>query len=202
MTTVYDLTIQQGKTLERLVRVETVPIVYKAITAISKAAPVRITSAAHGVVDGWRVALTGLAAGPIELNASKIPPRDRDFHQSTLVSSSIIELNEVSSADLDAYVSGGFLVYYTPVSLAGCSARMQIKNKVGGEELLLLTTGNGRLVLDDAAKTVLMIVDATTMAAITWKKGVYDLELVDGSNVVTLILTGSVTVEREVTTAP
>lgn len=202
MTTTYDLIIQQGKTLERLVRVETVPVVYKAITAISKAAPCRITSAGHGVVDGWRVAITGLAEGPIELNASKIPPRDRDFHQATLVSSSILELNEVSSADLDAYVSGGFLVYYTPVSLAGCAARMQIKNKVGGTELLLLTTSNGRLVLDDAAKTVLMIVDATTMAAITWKKGVYDLELIDGSNVVTLILTGSVTVEREVTTAP
>lgn len=202
MTTTYDLIIQQGKTLERLVRVETVPVVYKAITAISKAAPCRITSPAHGAVDGWRVAVTGLASGPIELNASKIPPRDRDFKAATVVSSSIVELNEVSSADLDAYVSGGFLVYYTPVSLSGCAARMQIKNKVGGEQLLLLTTGNGRLVLDDAAKTVLMIVDATTMAAITWKKGVYDLELVDGSDVVTLILTGSVTVEREVTTAP
>lgn len=47
-----DLTIQQGKTFALVLRWETEPIVYKAITAITLTAPARLTVTDHGAQDG------------------------------------------------------------------------------------------------------------------------------------------------------
>ena len=56
----YDLVIKQGKTFSKVLRWEAPPIIYKPITAITNAAPVRITSANHGIIDGWRVAIVSV----------------------------------------------------------------------------------------------------------------------------------------------
>ena len=73
-----DLTIQQGKTFTLVLRWETEPIVYKAITAIAQTAPVRITAAGHGLVDGWRAAVVSVK-GMAEINAENTPPRGDDY---------------------------------------------------------------------------------------------------------------------------
>ncbi|MBK8773002.1 MAG: hypothetical protein IPM06_21575 [Rhizobiales bacterium] len=57
-----DLKMRQGKTFSLIVRWATLPFVHAAITAITKAAPAVITSSAHGVPDGWRVAVVSAAA--------------------------------------------------------------------------------------------------------------------------------------------
>ena len=88
-----------------------------------------------------------------------------------------------------------------PIPLTGYTARMQVRANVAAQDVLLeLTTENGRLVIDEANGEAAIALDADTTAACTWRKGVYDLELVppDGKNVIRLV-EGQITVSREVT---
>lgn len=194
-----DLVIEQGKTFSKTLRWETGPVVYKAITGITQAAPARITSPSHGVVSGWRVAVVSVK-GMTQINASSTPPKAKDYNKATVIDSSTVELNAVNAADFKAYTSGGYLQYNTPVDMTGYTARMAIKDKIGGTVLLSLTTVNSRIVLDNTAKTIRLLVAATDTAAITWAKGVYDLEMVSASGEVTSLMSGSVSVVKEVTT--
>lgn len=199
-----DLPIIQGKTFSRVVRWETSPFVYKPITGITKAAPAVVTCVGHGVPDGWRVAVVS-AQGMTEINASN-PPKEREFVKATVLTPDTLELNTVNSAEYTAYTSGGYIQYYTPVSLSGFTARMQIKNRVGGTVLASSDVDDAPLnviwiALSTAAYTISFTIDATDTAAFTWVKGVYDLELISGSGVVTQVLTGLVSVTKEVTTA-
>jgi hypothetical protein len=91
-------------------------------------------------------------------------------------------------------------VYYAPRALSGSTARMKVKTKVGGTTLLTLTTENGGITLNTTAMTIELLVSATDTAALTWKKGVYDLELVSASGVVEALFAGTVTVAPEITT--
>lgn len=197
--TTENLTVQQGKTFSQLVRWETSPIIYKPITAITKAAPVGITCTAHGIPDGWNVAVVSVK-GMTQINASALPPKAKDYHKATVVNTNTVELNDVNSADYSTYTSGGYLQFNTPVDLTGFTARMTVRNKVGGTELLSLTTENLKLVIDPVAYTIKLILSATETAALTWTKGVYDLEMVSPTGFVTAILSGSITVTKEVTT--
>lgn len=192
-----DLTIEQGKTFERLVRWETLPFIYKTITNITQGAPCRITATAHGVPSGWRVGVAG-AKGMTDINAS-VPPLDSELHVATVIDANTLELNELSTADFAPYTSGGSLFYYYPANLTGYIARMQIKDKVGGTELMLLNTSNTRLVIDDVNSTISIEIAAVDTAAITWKRGVYDLEVESPVGVVTMLLTGKIRVVDEVT---
>lgn len=206
MATTKDIAILQGKTFALVLRWETSPIVYKAISAISLAsgAP-RLTVTGHGLPDGWRCAVQRVL-GMTPINAKSSPPKDKDYNKVTVIDPNTIELNEVSPVDdagveWPAYTSGGFIRYSTPASLAGFTARMSIKDKVGGTLLFSLTTENSRIALDNTGKTITLTIDAADTEAITaWTKGVYDLEMVSGSGVVTLVMSGKVTVSKEITT--
>ena len=71
-----DLYLQQGKTQPLVLRCETVPIVYKTISAIQKSAPVRMTlNNTTGLLDGWRVAVTGVK--DIDTEANKVKDKER-----------------------------------------------------------------------------------------------------------------------------
>jgi hypothetical protein len=194
-----NLVIQQGKTFELPVRWEVVPIIYKQITGITRSAPAVVSCPGHGIPDGWRVAVTSVV-GMTKINASNTPPKDSDYVIATLSDEDSVELNTVNSSLFKEYVSGGYLQYYTPQDLASFSARMSIKNKVGGTELLSLTTENGRIVIDNTQKTITLLLEADDTELLSWKSGVYDLELVSLGGVVTALLYGSVTVTPEVTT--
>lgn len=199
MATAFNITILQGKTYNQVVRWESAPIVYKPISGITQAAPAQITATAHGVPAGWRVAIVSVK-GMLQINAKNTPPRSSDYHAATVVSANSISLNDVNSSDYSPYTSGGYLQYNTPVDMTAFTARMTIKDKIGGTALETMTTANSKIVLDNTAKTITLSLDAVTTAAYTWTKGVYDLEMVSAGGVVTAILTGSVTVSKEVTT--
>lgn len=194
-----DFTIEQGKTFSQLLRWEAPPIIYKPITAITQAAPVSITSTAHGIPDGWRVAVVSVK-GMTQLNAQNTPPKDKDYHRVTVVDVDTIEINNVNSADFKPYTSGGYLQFNTPIDLTGFTARMTVKDKVGGTELLTLTTENGGINIDTANYVITLTVSAIDTEAMTWKKGVYDLEMVSATDEVTALLAGTIIVSREVTT--
>lgn len=199
MATKHDIVIQQGKTFNQVVRWESTPIVYKLITGITQAAPAQITATGHGVPAGWRVAIVSVK-GMLGINAKNTPPRSSEYHAATVVSANAISLNDVNSSDYSPYTSGGYVQYNTPVDMAGFAARMTIKDRVGGTVLETLTNANAKIVLDNTAKTITILLDAATTAAYTWVKGVYDLEMVSAGGVVTAILSGNVTVTKEVTT--
>jgi hypothetical protein len=136
-----------------------------------------------------------------EINAKSNPPAATDYRKGTVLTADTVELNDVNSSDFTPYTSGGFLQYLTPVDMAGFKGRLAVKDKAkGGTELIRLTTENGGIVIDNAAKTILLFIDAVATAAITWLKGYYDLEIEDTSGIVTPLLRGKVTVMQEITT--
>lgn len=197
-----DLVIEQGKTFSRTIRWESTVLAWKAITAIGQVAPMLVTATGHGAPDGWKAAITNVL-GMLNANAAHTPPWDSEFQPLTFVGANQVAFNGVSAAGFDPYVSGGYLVYYVPVSLATMTARMKIKDRLGGTTLVTLATppvsGSG-FVIDDTAKTITLTITAVDTAAFTWTDGVYDLEMVDSSNAaVVAILSGNVTVIDEVT---
>jgi hypothetical protein len=194
-----DLEITQGATFAFVLRWEKLPVVYKPISGITKAAPCVVTAVSHGVPDGWRVAVVS-TRGMDQLKATKKPPKDSEYHRATVLTGSTIELNNVNAADFSAYVSGGYLQYYTPADLAGFTARMSIKDRVGGTELVSLTTENDGIVIDAAAYTITLNIAAVATAALSAGARVYDLEMVSPDGVVTPLMYGAATVSTEVTT--
>jgi hypothetical protein len=199
MSTKLALEIKKGKTYSRSLRWEAQPIIYRPITAISQTAPVRITSVGHGVPAGWRVAIVSVR-GMTQINAENQPPEDSDFRPATVIDADHIELNTVNAADFKNYTGGGYIQFNTPVDLTGYTARMSIKDKVGGTVLLSLTTENSKIELEATDCIIRLKLSATETAALTWKKGVYDLELQSPTGVVTELLSGDVAVVDEVTT--
>jgi hypothetical protein len=198
MTAKLNFVIQQGKTFQHILRWESPTLVYAPISAIAKQAPLSLTATAHGMPDGWRAAIIE-AKGMPEFNAS-IPPKDSELRQAKAVDANTIEFNTLSSKHSPTYTGNGYLVYYAPRALSGSTARMKVKTKVGGTTLLTLTTENGGITLNTTAMTIELLVSATDTAALTWKKGVYDLELVSASGVVEALFAGTVTVAPEITT--
>ena len=196
----HTLIIEKGRTLEQVVRWESEPFLYAEIANISNSSPVVITTTTpHGIPDGWRVAIVG-AKGLTSLNSTSNPPAVKDFRRAAARTVNSIEFNALSTALDPLYTTGGSIQFYTPVLLGGYTARLSIKNRVGGTLLLSMTSTNGKIVLDNVNSKITITLTPAETAAITWKSGVYDLELESPTGVVTAILTGSVSIMQEVTT--
>lgn len=195
---VLDLTIYQGRTFQYVLRWETAPVVYKAITGITRAAPVTLTVPSHGLSTGWYVAVTDVG-GMTEINVTSNSPRASDYKQVTVIDSNTISINSISSAGFGAYTSGGYIRYNTPKSLDSAVARMHIRNRVGGVLLQSLSSVSGEIVLDDVNHTVTLNLTDDITKAITYTKGVYDLEIEDSTGNTYPVLAGSVTVVPEIT---
>ena len=186
-----DFIIRKGETFSKVIRWAVPPIVWKPITAVSQTAPVRLTVPGHGCPPGWSVEVE-----------SKCSLREIDGlkSQATVIDPNTIELNTVNGSCLKAYKGGAVLRYYTPVDMTGMSARMAIKDKVGGAELLRLSTLNGTIQIDVAECSIRLILGADVTEALGWKSGVYDLELETSMGVVSRLLEGKISVVDEVTT--
>ena len=194
----YDLTIRRGETFIRTVRWASAPYVFKPITGITQAAPAVVTATAHGVPDGWRVAVVSVK-GMTQINAQSTPPRDSEYYKAKVLTANTLQLDGVNAADFKPYTSGGYLQFATPVDMTGYTARMQIRDKVGGTLLLTLTSANGGLTIDTTKSSVTITISATATAGFIWNRGVYDLEMVSADGRVTTIVEGSVKVTPEVT---
>ena len=200
-----DFEILIGSTWGYVIRWGTTPIVRKPITNIdlSLGAP-RLSVSSHGLFEGWGVAVYGVKS-PRQINAVNNPPEGSDYHSATVIDTGTIELNDVTPVDENgqewpAYTSGGFIQYDTPVDLTGYTARMSIKDKIGGAVLHSLTTENNGIDIDPAAKTITLSIPAADTEDFTWSRGVYDLEMVSPAGKVTRIISGRIALSREVTT--
>lgn len=193
-----DLTILQGDTFSFPVKWETEPIVYKAITAITQAAPVVITAPSHGVPNGWRVAVT-VVSGMTDINAEHTPPATSDYQLATVLTGDTISLNKVNSADYGAYTSGGYVQYYTPVDPSGYSAAMTIRDSIGGTELFTLSTDLSTITLDSSIMAFVLFIAPADTTSFTWATGVYDLVVTAPDGTVSTLLYGDVEVIDGVT---
>ena len=87
----------------------------------------------------------------------------------------------------------------TPVDLTNYTARMHVRSDVESDVILVNLVSPTNITLGGAAGTIVITIDATTTAGYAFTEGVYDLELVDGSGVVTRLIYGGVEVTPEVT---
>lgn len=88
----------------------------------------------------------------------------------------------------------------TPIDLAGCSAKMQIRETAANSTVLMeLSTSNGRITITPASGQIVLYIsdeDTDTMPA---GKFVYDLELYHLDQTTTRLIEGKVSVHAAVT---
>lgn len=191
-----DIVIKQGKTFSYVFRWGVEPVVYKQITAIPNTAPATLTVPSHGLPPSWAAAIESVE-GMTDLNAQDSPPRARDYYRTETVDPNTVQLPDVNPAQFDEYESGGYIRYYTPVDLAGYSARMKIKMMPGGEEYLSIESPTD-IVLDNVEKTITVTIAADVTAALDFVHARYDLEMVINDNVYE-IAAGDVELIKEIT---
>lgn len=207
----HPITLVRGKTFSLVIRWEQeTPIISKPITAISFATGFpRLTVASHGLTDGWRSAVVRVDA-PKQINAPNDTPRQSDYRETTVIDASTIEYNGLvpvtDGREWAAYTSNGFVQYHTPKDLAGYAIRVKVKDKVGGTVLLSTEAGDTPLnlitaVADNATKGIAIEIPATATEALTWSKGVWEVEGESSTGKVDSIIAPSpVTVGDEVVT--
>jgi hypothetical protein len=191
-----NLQIIKGKTFKPVIRYETLPFIYKPISAIAQQAPARITAEGHNLTEGWRTAIVSVK-GVTRINSKNTPPKDSDFYKVHFIDQDTIEINSLNLSEDRPYISGGYLQYYTPFDLSGATAEMKIRN-ASGDVIATLSSAGNSIILDNVAKTITLFLSATTTAAFTESSGVYDLELTKNT-IVYEVCRGSVTILNEVT---
>jgi hypothetical protein len=203
--------IVRGKTFRLLIRWESAPMVSKAITTISVATGFpRLTVPSHGMPNGWEGVIVGVQ-GMKQINADNNPVRVSDFREFTVIDPNTLELNGVVPVDGNgrewaAYTSGGFVQYNTPKDLATQTIRVKVKDKVGGTVLLSTEASDSPLNLitvtaDNATKSIWIEIDAAVTEALTWDKGVWEVEGESTAGVVEpIVYVSPVTVGDEVVT--
>ena len=197
------LVIRQGETFNHVIMWATSEMVYKPISAIPSVAPLRLTVVSHELVTDVPVAVTAVK-GMVELNAEVDEDGTVDesaYVPATRIDQDTIELNSVNGAGFKPYVSGGYIQYRKPVDLSSYpTARMTIKDRVGGTVLMELTSATGDIVISNTTKKITVVISDEDTAAITWKRGVYDLEVEAYDGTVVRLDWGTVEVSREITT--
>ncbi|WP_339731394.1 hypothetical protein [uncultured Pseudomonas sp.] len=194
-----DIVITRGKTFEFGFLYADDELVYKPITAMPSAAPVRLTVAGHGIPDGWPVQVSCVKA-PADLNSN-----DGEHYFIKVIDVDTIELNNVNAHCWKAYSGSGLVVFPKPVDLTGWSCRAQVRDKVGGTVLFSWHSDpaenpDGEAVVDVALGAFFLKMDADTAKGLDWKRGIYDAEAIaPGGEVYPLTAISSVTVEDEVT---
>jgi hypothetical protein len=98
-------------------------LIYKAITAISKADPALVTMAAHGFVEGDTVKIQGVS-GMTEVN-------DKIFTV-TNPTTDAFQLSSVDASIFTDYTAGGFAQKYTDFSYPACVTFFEQKLLMGG----------------------------------------------------------------------
>lgn len=90
---------------------------------------------------------------------------------------------------------------YSPHSLAGCTARMQIRKAVGQPILVDMSTENGSITLEAGGEEgrLDIVMSAAQTSALNLRKAVYDLEITFSSGEVVRLIQGKVSISPNVT---
>ena len=199
---VVDITIVKGKTFEFMYRYADSDLVYLPILGMPSTAPVRLNVASHGIPDGWPVRIEDLRR-PEGLSSDEAGCDSHYF--ATVVDFNTIELNQVSVSGSRPWAGGGVVVFNRPFDLSGCSARMQVRDRVDGALLLSLssdpmTLRDGSIQIDTGLAALIVKLEPAKTALLSWVRGTYDLELITpGGDVYPVAAVSKVTVSPEVT---
>ena len=186
------LSLRLGATADIPIRVESDELTFAPITAMTKSAPVNITVVGHGIPDGWRAAILN-AGGMTELNATWNAIRDNDFHRISVLDVDTVAFPGITSRGFRTYTGGGDLAYYLPKDLSSYTgARMDIKRATGGAVLASLNTDDGTIEIDAPNNAVWLHVTPTTLVELAAGDYVFDIELIDGTDVLALCSAESV----------
>ena len=170
--------IRKGSAENIPIRIESSAWAYAGITAIAQSAPLRVTAPAHGIPDGWRVAIANVKAVG-DFAAQNNPPKDSDLHPVTVADADTIEFNAINGAAFRAHTSGGQLAWRLPIDLGQYeSARMNVRDKVGGALLASYTTGTGELEIDGANTALWLRLSEEQTIALGNRSRVFDIELI------------------------
>jgi len=86
------------------------------------------------------------------------------------------------------------------MNLSGYTGRMQIRDAAGGASTYLdATSANGMIAVNGPAGVVTVTVGADVTDPMTWKNGVYDLEVTNGATNVIRLAEGFASFSAEVT---
>jgi len=182
------LSIRKGSTFRWTLRPETAVQKYIPITAITMTETgVRITAAAHGMIEGWRCRVTR-CKGLTRLNTvDEDHPRASDYFQVTVIDADTVEINTQNTTGDKAYTGGGILQYGVPMDLTGCVVRAQIR-PTAGSSTLMLDLGLYATINAALARIDFVVPDEIT-SAVVGTNGVLSVELEDSAGgVITLPL--------------
>ena len=192
------LKIVKGATFRKQLRYESEPYIYKPITAIDSSAPCRLHVPDHGLLQDQLFFVQG-ASGLVKLNSESLDTAV--WFRATVESKDVVSINKVNARAYPAHTPNtGDLIYRTVVDLTGYTARMAIKDKVGGTVLCSLTTQNNGIAIDAVNQYIILEIADTLTTTFDWVKGVYDLEICSPTGVVIRLIEGEVAVSKEVTT--
>ncbi|GAA0721374.1 hypothetical protein [Dokdonella soli] len=188
------LSVGQGTTFTRVYRWSAPPLIYKPVTAVPSLTPLTLTVTAHGVPNGWPVALTALG-GLAALNASNWPPAPSDYLTATVVDTNTLAFTDVDASRVGTYTSGGTIAYLTPVPLTGVTGTLTILQPQGPPFTLtppfppalptpILTIA---AVVTPAAQTISIMLTAAQTQALASGQYTYTLEVTDSTGAVTLL---------------
>jgi hypothetical protein len=151
-----------------------IPTVKRAISAITKANPGKVTAPAHGFVTGDKIYVSKLKGmGQADNRAYTITALDADNFTIG-----------IDTSAYDAYVSGGIADNGKPIDLTGHTARMEFRAKeTDASAVLSLTTANGGITLGGTAGTVTFKITEAQAIALTLAQGVHELVLIDAASV-------------------
>ncbi len=185
--------IYQGSTFNEVLRWESPTKVYAPISGITKAAPVVISSVAHGMPNGWRFKVTNVL-GMKEINSVE------EYYTATDATADSVTINSLNTLGYTDYTSGGVIEYNEPIDLTGLTARMQVRAKLEDPLVILeLTTENSKIAIDTVNKTITLNISATDTALLDFSSATYSLELVSSGGVVTPFCNGTLSLIKEVT---
>jgi hypothetical protein len=84
-----------------------------------------------------------------------------------------------------------------PLDLTGYTAELRISSSRGGTADYVATSADD-LSIDELGGVITATIPATATDALEFEKGVWELDMTDGSGVVTRLLMGSVTVQQRI----
>jgi hypothetical protein len=184
--------VYQGSTFRETLRWESAVKVYVPITNITKTAPMVVSADNHQLPVGWRTKIVG-ATGMKQISSD-------EYFVATGVTNNTVTFNDINALAYSTYTGGGVLEYNQAIDLAGYTARMQIREKLDSVTAVHeLTTENSGVVINNTEKTIRLFINSTTTAGFSFQSGVYSLELVNGSGDVTQLISGNISLVKEVT---
>lgn len=160
------------------------PLIYVDVT-VSKLTPLQLTATAHGVPDGWSVAIADMAQ-LFKLQADSWPPGSCDFRAARVPDADTIEFNQLDANRINAGAlnTSGTVAYETPVALSGFTGTFTYTDAAG--DLVVVTPA-----IDNTAKTITIVLDNTETLPFTVGTTMsFELQLTSGSGVVTQLDAG------------